>query len=76
MTKSIAYAYPTSTNAMKAGKHGCYYVQGWTDTGVRRISANFDTIAAAEAFAEDQPEPWAPEYVRLPLRGSKFWKGT
>jgi hypothetical protein len=74
MTKSIAYAYPTSSNALKAGKAGAYYVQGWHSDGVTRLSPYVDTVKEAEDVAEVLPEAWAPAYIRLPLRGSKFWK--
>jgi hypothetical protein len=74
MTKAIAYAYPTSSNAMKAGKAEAYYVQGWHSDGVTRLSPFVDTIKEAEAIADSMPEKWEPAYIRFPLRGSKFYK--
>lgn len=50
-TKTLAYAYPTSTNAslLGFGKQGCWYVNGY----------GFATRAEAIAYGDTLPGEWS-----------------
>ena len=79
ITKSIGFAYPTSTHAllMKAGQSGCFTVEVWHHGPTPRtvIAAGpFGTVREAEQYADQQlwNVPWEQMYMDHPQRGSKF----
>jgi len=73
MTKSIGYAYPTSTTAERFKKpHGCYYVEIEKHGKQTIPQASFNTVEEAEAHADTLDCPWSEQYKRWPLRGSRF----
>jgi hypothetical protein len=78
VTKSIAFAYPSSGHAELFKKpQGCYLIDGWENNINLILSGPFDTIKEAEAAAEiGFPRlDWSGMYLRFPLRGSQFFKG-
>jgi hypothetical protein len=73
MTKSIGYAYPTSTNAVKFMRpDGCYYVQLEDEGKPASNSRPCDMVKEAETLADSYLVPWSDMYKRYPFRGSRF----
>ena len=73
MTKSIDYAYPTSTNAVKFMRpDGCYYVQLEDEGKPASNSRPCDTVKVAETLADSYLVPWSDMYKRYPFRSSRF----
>lgn len=67
MTKSIAYAYPTSDTAKEAGFYdsGCHYIalgEGWD---VKQKTGFSTDKAAVIKAAEAMPEEWFEAYAYL-----------
>ncbi|MGZ8432796.1 MAG: hypothetical protein ACXWYM_00430 [Candidatus Binatia bacterium] len=76
--KSVAWAYPSSTNATKYGfgKTGCYVVEVTTYKDGQFLSqkvvgGGFMTLADAEAVASPLPMRWCSCYLLYPPRGSR-----